>query len=146
MLPSQIMEPFRNVLPFSSDRPNLSTTLGSIEVFQGMPIQKLDLSKCKNLTGKGLKSQGAGCSNLRCCPKATNYGTLLGMFFLSPLTDSTSPPTTLGSIEVFQGMPIQKLDLYFCQNLTGEDRKSQGLGCSNLRCCPRATLKSGHRY
>ena len=95
-----------------------------------LSITKVDLSNMNTLEGK------------LCCLKATNYGTLLGMFFLSPLTDSTSPPTTLGSIEVFQGMPIQKLNLYYCRNLTGEGLKSQGPCCSNLRCCPRATPNS----
>ena len=112
---------------------------GDIGALAGAPIQELNLSNCRKLTGTSTSRVRL---KHRCCPKATHNGTFLGMFFLSPLTGSTSPPTTLGSIEVFQGMPIEKLDLYRCEKLTGEWVEILLLKISAIMlagCCPRAT-------
>ena len=125
------------------------TTSGNIEVFKDMPIEKLNLYDCSKLTGESVQISlltKFQCWIMLegCCPRATPKRTFPGMFFISP---HPFPPTS-GDIKVFKGMPIEKLNLYCCVELTGEWVGISLLEISEIMlagCCPRATLKSGHR-
>ena len=52
-------------------------------------------------------------------PQGLIQRTFPGTFFISPHS-LNSTPTSPGNIEVFKGMPIEKLDLQQCKKLTGE--------------------------
>ena len=112
-----------------------------------MPIQKLDLLGCTNLTGEGRKSQGSGCSNLRCCPRATTKRNFPGVFFIFP--QPSLHCTTSGDIKMFKDMPIKELYLGGCKKLTGVSKFCWSTFQSWIMlegCCPKATTTQNNLH
>ena len=92
---------------------NHLNSTGDISALQNMPLTQLKLGGfygCK-ITGT---SSSWFCLKHRCCPKATHLRSFpeCSSFLLTP-------PTS-GDIEVFKDMGIEKLNLSYCNKLTGK--------------------------
>ena len=98
---------------------------GDIEVFKGMELTSLVLSRCWNLTGVfglGWGMVGGVKIGNRLRPQGitlTYQGLSRNLLHFSShlLPPPLHPP---GNIEVFEGMQIKELNLKYCQNLEGE--------------------------
>ena len=126
--------PFQDVPHFSPTSLHC-TTSGNIEVFKDMPIKELNLKDCENLEGEWVESSvlesqvlPQGNTQLRCT--MYNVLTCIEAYSLSPCLLVT------GDIGALAGAPIQELNLFNCDKLTGT---LAGRVCRKYMCCLKAT-------